>query len=150
MDTETTTDPRVLALATFLDCDTDELTECSYDDAIIESGHQQYLVVDDDEAKKRASDTMRDELAWAFSARFIADHAPDSITAAHIESMKGNILISNGDCSDAMVALIEAGKGWAEFVDGAISEDGMAHFLATYDGEESESADGEYLIYRVN
>lgn len=60
---------RVLALALFLECDPDELSESRYDDAIIEHYRDSYLVLTDDEADKRAREC----------ASNLADEALDQI-----------------------------------------------------------------------
>lgn len=46
METET----RIKALAKYLECDIDDLSESKWDDKTIENGSEEYLVVDDEEA----------------------------------------------------------------------------------------------------
>ena len=136
--TTTETTPEIQALAAHL--------EESHEDA--ESVEDDYLVLTDEDADEQAAEYIRDSV-WAFTAWFIADHAPDSITSDHIDSMRGD---SCEDCNDAMVALVDAGSGMDSFIEDAISADGRAHFMNSYDGEEDEQdVDGTtYFIYRMN
>lgn len=48
-----TTDPKIIALAKFLECDADEISESRHDDCVFEYGNQEYLVCDDIEADQR-------------------------------------------------------------------------------------------------
>ena len=59
-----------------------------------------------------------------------------------IDRLRGD---SCESCNEALLKLID---DFDDFVEQAISADGRAHFLNSYDGEEIE--EGEYFLYRVN
>ena len=143
MTTETTT-TKPEALAAYLECDPDEVSEDRYGTYDAPGG--EYSVFTEDEAEEAAADAIRDSV-WAFAAWFIADHAPDGIYDNHIDDIRGR---SCEGSNDAMVALIEAGSGMERFISDAISVDGLGHFLAHYDGNENDSPCGQYLIFRTN
>jgi len=134
----------VHALYAFLD-DADAYT---LDDVetLIDDGD--YLVLDDGDADEKAEEYIRYSV-WAFNANFIACHCPDGIDEEHITALRGD---SCEDVNEALIALIDAGKGMEHFMLDAIGSDGRGHFISFYDGEEHEVTykDTEYYIYRIN
>ena len=139
-----TTATRAAALAKHLECDADEVSESTYQETIMDGQGGEWLVLTDDEADEAVAEYIGQSV-WAFTSWFLADHAPDGITADHIDAMRGD---SCEDFNDPAIALVEAGKGMQSFIEAAISADGIGHFLSGYDGEEHE-VDG-FLIYRTN
>ena len=137
---------KIEALAEVLDADVADICESKWDDCEFDVWSRSYLVCTDDEAKSRARTYILDS-AWAFHAEFIAWYCPDGFTPDDIDNIRGDRC---EDCNDAILALIKGGTGIDKFVDDAIQSEGLAHFLATYDREELESEDGNFLIYRTN
>ena len=137
------TEARIKALAEYLEVEADDLSEGCHD-TVVEHGSSEYLVLTDEEADQQTADYIRDTV-WAFNADFLASYLPDGIDPDHIESMRGD------QCegfNDAAVALVEAGRGMDQLIEGAIGADGRGHFLATYDGYECEQ--GGLYIYQTN
>ena len=110
--------------------------------------NEDYLVLDDEDADKKAEEYIRQSV-WAFNACWLSWYCPDGIEAEHITALQGD---SCEDCNDAMVAIVEAGKGMKELISGAITADGRGHFMSSYDGYENVETynDTEYYIYRIN
>lgn len=129
------------ALARFLNCDADELTE--EQDGSFSHFRDEYLVLTDEEADERAKEYILDS-AWAFRYEFLCGHseAIAEIPQKEYEDMAGRLCES---FNKAVLAMIEDKE---HFVRDAISCDGRGHFLSQYDGEENE--EGEYFIYRIN
>ena len=142
-------------LAKFLDVETEDLEESSYDESLFSLGSRDYLVYTDEEADERAKEYMR-ETAWAFNASFIIDHSKLPYEA--LEMVQGFQEKCEG-ANDTILALIE---DFDEFVEDAISADGRGHFLSHYDSEENEISfmreddngidlhEVTYYIYRTN
>ncbi len=148
MDTAIEVDPKLVALAKFLEVEPDDLTERDYDHyglTVYELGSKEYAIGTDDEATSAARDEIKGSL-WAFNASFILSECDlpmeleDGIRAAQEKQCES--------ANDWLEGLIEKSCGLEEFADSAISADGRGHFLNTYDGEENE--EGEYFIYRIN
>lgn len=135
-------------LAAYLEADIEDIFESRYDDCLFEYGQQEYLVLEDDEADKKAKEYILDSL-WAFNANFIADHTKQGYSTDLEKSIKQVQEKMCESANDMVKALIE---DLDEFVADAISSDGRGHFFNTYDGEENEyfTEDGTYYIYRVN
>jgi hypothetical protein len=106
--------------------------------------HTEYLVLTQEEAEQKASDYIRESL-WAFRTEFIAAHTKKGLTDACIEALNQMQVELGEDCQPILDALID---DMDAFIKDAISVDGLAHFLATYDGEENEK--NGYLIFRIN
>ena len=145
MTTETTTetiDPRIEALAKFLDCSVDEISEgCSTNR--YEYGREEYLVLTDDEADNETAEIIKESL-WAFNAEFIASHTKHGLDDAQIDAIKemqGRLCESANSIVEALIEDLDY------FIEDAIRADGRGHFIASYDFEEVES--GEYFIYRT-
>jgi hypothetical protein len=145
MNTETnnqTIDPKLIALAKFLECETEELTEESTDS--YSWGREEYLVLTDEEADERAREYILDTL-WAFNAEFIASHTVDGLEDDAIKALRE---IQSKLCESANSLIKSMIHDMDHFIEDAISSDGRGHFMSSYDGEENES--GEYYIYRTN
>lgn len=143
-------DQRIAALAQYLQCDADEISEAIYGENLFDCGPGEYLVLTDDEADRAVKDYVRDS-AWAFNASFLSDQTglPEAMFTAVQDKCE--------DANDAVLQCIEQSCGLDEFVSDAISADGRGHFLSGYDGEENETTgaddDGNpitFYIYRTN
>jgi len=138
-------DPKVKALAKYLDCDPEDISEGypSYGDFMtLEYGSEEYLVLTDEEADEACKEYVKDSV-WAFNASFIIQHSDLPWEAE--EMIKG---FQESKCEDANETILALITDFDEFVEDAISADGRGHFLSGYDGDEVE--DGDYFIYRVN
>ena len=138
----TTTETTALsALAVYLECEADDLTESSYQNGLFEYGNQEYLCLTDSEADEAVKEYIR-ESVWAFNASFLAcmTGLDEEMFAFASEKCEG--------ANDAILRTIEQTCGLNEFVESAVSADSRGHFLSGYDGEENDS--GDYYIYRVN
>jgi hypothetical protein len=135
------TTKRIAALAKFLECDVDDISEASYGDNNFDAEGGEYMVLTDDEADDRAKEYIKDSL-WAFNASFLSDFTGLPIVV--FEALQPQCESAN----DAIEQIIEQGDGLDDFVEQAISADGRGHFMSSYDGEENE--EGEYFIYRTN
>ena len=142
--------PKIRALCIFLDCQPDELTREKYDHYgmdLFSYGREEYAVGTDEEADEACAEYVKDS-AWAFNAGFILSECElpseleEAIHAFQSKECEG--------ANDAIVALIEKTCGMESFVKSAISADGRGHFLSGYDGNENDSADGAFVIYRTN
>lgn len=123
----------------------DYIEESSYtENEFSEVGsNRSYLVVTEAEAEEKAKEYIQESL-WAFNASFLSDQTglPEEVfTALQPQCEDSNAAIA------AIVAQCVDG-GLEEFASAAISADGVAHFLNTYDGEEHQ--EGEWFIYRTN
>lgn len=132
---------KVNELAKFLDVETENLEESSYDESLFSLGSQDYLVYTDEEADEAVKDYIR-ESVWAFNAWFIVDHT--DLPNEAIEMVQGFQEKAEG-ANDTILALI---KDFDEFVEDAISADGRGHFLSHYNGHEEETEN--YYIFRTN
>lgn len=140
---------------------------------------EEYLVVDEDKARQYAEDDIRstiDDLGLqAFSRNFqdwIVNNAIDSNWLEQIKEEEADYFENEGDQETAERyrnmsddELIDELKGmygeqdfasfvgenidWNKVIDEAISWDGIAHFIARYDGKEIELPNGLYA-YRIN
>ena len=140
----------VRALCAFLDCQPDELTREKYDHyglALFSYGREEYAIGTDEEADDACAEYIK-ETAWAFNAGFVLSECglPGELEEA-IQAFQSKECES---ANDAIVALIEKTCGMDEFVKSAISADGRGHFLDKYDGNENDSEDGAFVIYRTN
>lgn len=112
----------------------------------------EYKVLTEEEADEAAREEIK-ESVWAFRAEYILHHTTfyetssqreDEIFCKALEHMQGQLCESAGP---VIMALI---KDFETFASEAIRDDGRGQFIAHYDGEEHESADGKYLIYWIN
>lgn len=106
-------------------------------------GSATYLVVTEEEAEEKAIEYVRESL-WAFNASFLSEQTglPESVFEALQPQYEG--------ANDAIYAIVEqcVEGGLTAFADSAISADGVAHFLNTYNGQEEQIED--WYIYRTN
>ena len=110
--------------------------------AVYSVGGCEYAIGTDEEATEAAKEAIRQSV-WAFNADFLSGYmAGGELSADDITRLRGDRC---EDCNDAFLKLID---DFDDFSDDAISADGRAHFLSTYDGEEME--EGDYFIYRIN
>jgi len=136
---------RTEAFAQFegIDIEEAETHQDTYDEKVFSIGSREYLVVSEDEARELAVQDIKQSL-WAFNTDFIIDHttlpyeAGEMVRSFQEDKCEG--------ANETLLALV--GDFFGELVDDAISADGLAHFLATYDGEEEQVED--WLIYRRN
>ena len=140
----------VRALCAFLDCQPDDLSRERYDHyglAVFSYGREEYAIGTDEEADQACAEYVHDS-AWAFNASFVLSECglPSDLEEA-IQTFQSEKCES---ANDAIVALIEKTCGMDEFVKAAISADGRGHFLSGYDGNENDSEDGAFVIYRTN
>ena len=110
------------------------------------------LTFDDDEqcikvapydyAVQLATESIK-ESVWAFSAGVLYGYVNEGVSMDLIE-------IVQKECENAnqpLIDLINAGQGMERFIDGAISSDGIGHFLNSYDGDYDEYViDGEVYV----
>lgn len=123
---------RFKALAQFLNCDEDDLTESVYDERVIEYGRDSYYVLEDYEADEACEEYLRESL-WAFNSSFLANYTdlPDEV----FKALCGKYESGN----DAILTIVERTEGGLKgLVEEAIAADGRGHFLSPYDGEEIE------------
>ncbi len=140
---------KIRALCAFLDCQPDDLTRELFDHyglSVFSQGSQEYAIGTDEEANEACAECIKNS-AWAFNARFVLSECglpfelEDAIQAFQSKQCES--------ANDAIVALIEKTCGMESFVESAISADGRGHFLSSYDGNENDSADGTFVIYRI-
>ena len=140
-------EPKLAALATYLECDAADLTLERHDHyglAVYSIGSAEYAIGDDSQADEAAENYISDTL-WAFRASFVLSFCKIRGERAEkaFEKMQSEL------CEDANeIVLAMIGDNVARFVSQAISADGRGHFLSGYDGDENEQ-DGFY-IYRIN
>lgn len=218
---------RIKALAAYLDVEEDTLKE-GYDDMVIETEDgEEYLVCDEDEAREKAEESIKNfieecgitgftesfqtwiidnavESDWfedamregnEFYFDDILEESSDEFESRAVEELYERGLIDDedfdededgnvdhsqfrGDPRDYKDAFVDdMCEGWDDpvqwfrdnfgdeqfteavvrhnlididaVVDTAIEWDGIAHFIATYDGDEIE-LDGDYFAYRLN
>lgn len=157
MTPETQENLKKAALAAFLQIDATDIEQSAMDDNFFECDGAEYLVLTGQEAYTACLADIKDSL-WAFNASFILSKCglplelEDALTAFQAKKCEY--------ANDALLALVEKCTTLTQFSDAAIRADGRGHFLASYDGAESESPaftiDGEYVergfffIYRTN
>lgn len=142
MTTEQTTDPRIEALAKFLQVEATDISE-GMDENSYDCGGE-YLVLTDSEADELAAERIKDSL-WAFNAEFISSHTKHGLNdsqIAAIEEMQDRLCESANSIIEALIVDLD------HFISDAVSSDGRGHFISSYDGNENEV--GEFYIYRTN
>lgn len=145
---DTDNEEKKLALAKYLDCGSDELTEETYDHyglTRFSLGNQEYAIGTDSEADEAAQEYVKDTV-WAFNASFILSECdlPQELEDA-IKAFQSDKCES---ANDALLALVEKCSSLEDFTQSAISADGRGHFLSPYDGNEDEA--GDFYVYRLN
>ena len=115
------------------------------------SGYE-YKVFTDSEADDETFESINESL-WAFNADFILQHTEfykhsnrweDEQFVKAIQELQQSLCESANPIVRALIADMQ------KFIWDAISADGRGHFLSTYDGDEIESDDGRFYIYRIN
>lgn len=140
-ETDRPIDPRIVALAKFLDVEPSEIDE-GYGENTYEFDRQEWLVRTDEEADQAVRAYVENS-AWAFNAEFIVAHSALPFEA--IEMVRSFQEAKCEGANDTILALI---SDLDTFAADAASADGRGHFLAGYDGEEH--AEGEFYLYRNN
>ena len=142
MNEDTIKNEKVRALQNHLDLDDEEVNNITFNGNEFIHGDREYLVLEDEEADKRAEEYIKDT-AWAFKPSFLSAHTGIDEDVFNILSEK---------CEDSNNAVLSMIKDFDHFVSDAISSDGRGHFIATYDHDESieEINNTEYFIYRTN
>lgn len=140
---------KLAALAKYLDVEAVEVEPVTYDDSMFDVGQAQYLVLTGEEGSQRVCENIKESL-WTFSTSFIANYVPalrDSGARDAFAEMQNKLCES---ANDLVAALI--GERFEEFCEDAVSADGAAHFLNTYDDQEHKVVSGTetLFIYRVN
>jgi hypothetical protein len=141
-------DHKLLAVAEYAECEPEELDESDYDHyglVVYNLGSKEYAVGTDEEATKAAKEYVKDTL-WAFKASFLAEET-------ELEEVVFNVLHTLFESANpAVTGIVKATCGLDKFIDAAIAADGRGHYLACYDGNESEiEYEGVvYYIYRTN
>lgn len=145
---------KIRALANFLEVDENEIETSQYYDEGFSYGNEEYLVLTDKEADKKAEEEIRESL-WAFKADFIIRHTKnfeemsDWEYKSAVESLKKAQESACESLNGLVYALID---DIDDFVESAIMSDGRGHFISRYDGNENEELiDGTwYYIYRID
>ena len=142
MNEATIKNEKVRALQNHLNLDDEEVNNITFNGNEFIHGDREYLVLEDEEADKRAEEYIKDT-AWAFKPSFLSAHTGIDEDVFNILSEK---------CEDSNNAVLSMIKDFDHFVSDAISSDGRGHFIATYDHDESieEINNTEYFIYRTN
>ncbi len=125
-------------IADFLRVDADQIEE-GYNENIFEFGNEEYLVVTDGEAYELAEEYIKESL-WAFRPSFLAEHS--NVSEDIFQALQEKCF------EDANEMILNSIIDIDDLVYSAIMEDGIGHFLNSYDGEE-ESLNDLY-IYRIN
>jgi len=140
----------IIALAEEIDVDPADITEETYKHygcmTILSCGRAEYAVGTDEEAQKACVEYVKDSL-WAFNASFILSEC-----GLPLELEEGIRSMQEKQCessNDTLLSLVEKCSSLEEFTLSAISADGRGHFLASYDGNEMDLADG-YVAFRIN
>jgi hypothetical protein len=121
----------------------EDFTLSKYDSVTFNCGNEEWIILTDEEATKRASDYIKD-LLWAFNPDFLE-------RKTDLPKEMFQAIIDNGKCEDnnqVMEKLITATCGLDVFTKEAIRADGRGHFISNYDGKEIE-VEG-YFCYRLN
>ena len=142
MNEDTIKNEKVRALQNHLDLDDEEVNNITFNGNEFIHGDREYLVLEDEEADKRAEEYIKDT-AWAIKPTYLSAHTGIDEDVFNILSEK---------CEDSNNAVLSMIKDFDHFVSDAISSDGRGHFIATYDHDESieEINNTEYFIYRTN
>lgn len=140
-------DNKTRALANYLQIKYSEAQE------LIDS--EDWAVYTEEEALEIAGEYIENTL-WAFNRSFLAGF---SKVAAKIDDNTWGLLQSTlgENFNDVVLAMITSETDIDTFIEAAIMEDGIGHFLNTYDGEAIESDDvcncklnQNYILTRMN
>ena len=137
----------IRCIAKIEDCrpmDVEELTYDHYGLRVFKANGSEYAVGTDSEADEACKAYIKDSI-WAFNAEFIVGEC--GLPCGTEEAIKA-LQEKCESANEPILAMVKGSCGLDSFVESAISADGRGHFLASYDGAESDS--DEYYIYRVN
>lgn len=142
-----TTENEKKALAEYLECDIDSIVNENwnqwglnvYKSSKEEFAHE-YAIGTEEQTNIACYEAIKSN-AWAFTSSFLAEmtELPQEVFAALQDKCE--------DANEPILKLIEKTCGLDAFVDAAISSDGRANFLATYDGCENQ--EGNFFIYKL-
>lgn len=118
---------RVAAIAKYCDIRPDEVEEVG--DNLFIADDQEYLILTEMEAYERAGEQVRETVGY-FEPWFIADHVATDSDIEDIEAIQQQ-------CSDVNGIITRLINDMDEFIDDAIYNDGIGHFIAE-DLEEIE------------
>ena len=124
---------KLQTIAEYLECDVDQIE----DDGVFQLGDREYLVLTEKEAYENAENYIKATI-WAFNPSFLASHT--GIDEEIFEMLQDK-------CESSNEVITNSIKDMDEFIADAISQDGIGHFIADYDGEEEELND--FFIYRI-
>jgi hypothetical protein len=108
---------------------------------------REWLILSEKSREIRARNYIRNT-AWAFNTQFIASHARCDLDNA-AQAALGEAQRALCESANALVHGLV--RSFREFADEAISADGYAHFLNTYDEREHEFKIGDnwFFAYRT-
>jgi hypothetical protein len=133
--------PKQKALCAFLNGKSVDVSR--YDTSVfVAVDGSEYLVLSEEEADERVKDYIR-ESVWAFRPEFLAEHLVIEDREAAVRVLEA----LREQCEDANEPILSMVRDVDALVDDAVSADGRGHFLASYDGAESE--EGDFFIYKV-
>ena len=140
------TDEQIIEISKYFNCkpeDIEELDYTSYNDLTILDilGDEFIVALDYEEAEEAAAEYIKDtfdEMPTAFSNYVLCDNMPNEISLESVDDLISNEL-------DEVIKELVNIEG---LVEDCIGTDGVAHSLASYDGEEIEI--GDMLLYRTN
>lgn len=99
-----------------------------------------WMICTAEEANDYAKERILESLSY-FKPEFLAFHAKPGIMEKHIIALQ----LLEEDCLEALKHLID---DMDILVKDALMQDGRAHFIGTYDGQEIELFNGKLLAYR--
>lgn len=134
--------------------DMGEIEDLQYEENGFTYGKEEYLVLTEEEANKRAREDIERDL-WAFMPEFILSHCSTyenmsnweyNFAKEALEKIQSHFAEGINELIKAMI------KDLDEFVKDAIIEDGRGRFISHYDGYEDEyNINGmTFFIYRLN
>jgi hypothetical protein len=96
-----------------------------------------------DEAMEIAGDYIKETL-WAFRPEYLVDYMPKDVSPDMLASLQNK---HSEDLNPMLLALV--GSKLDELIEDAICDDGLGHFLNSYDGDCHELSDN-LICWRVN
>lgn len=108
-------------------------------------GEEWAVYLEQEEAEEAAKESITQTL-WAFNSEFLASETGLDVIIFQSLSEKYE------EANEAIEKLIESTCGLDDFVQSAISSDGLGHFLSSYDGEEVDLyfGDESFIAIRIN
>lgn len=114
-----------------------------------ENGLLEEVHVHDEESAYSEVTSYIEETLFAFNTDFIVSHAAIELD---YEGQQALALLQEEFCESANPIIKAMLKDFDEFIESAVSVDGLGHFLARYDGEEHEVMDEEgnaFYLYQA-